>query len=83
MVGLEHDQQAVRKKLASAALNPNASQALQRYADHRRDKLINTFLAILPYERPKLATIKFQPDDGAGQIIDFASWKSPVDNDAS
>lgn len=71
VVGLKHDQQTVRKKLTSVALKPAMSQSLRKHGDYLRNKLIDTFIAILPYERPKLAMIKFQPDDGAGQIIDL------------
>jgi hypothetical protein len=43
----------------------------RRQLDYFRDKLISTFIAVLPYERPKLAMVQFKGDLDDGPIIDL------------
>jgi methyl coenzyme M reductase gamma subunit len=67
---LKNDQRQISKRLAKPALKPATKTFLAARYDELRDKVIAIFIDILPYERPKLAMVKYE-GDGTGEIIDL------------
>jgi hypothetical protein len=70
LVVLKKDSRSVAYALAHPALKPAARPAKERRADWLRTLFINTLISILPYERPKLAMIRYE-GDGSGDILDL------------
>jgi hypothetical protein len=67
---LKNDQRQISKRLTKPALKQATKTFLAARYDELRDKAIEVFTSILPYERPKLAMVKYE-GDGTGEIIDL------------
>jgi hypothetical protein len=59
------------RSLTQPALKSEARASIQKRADYLQETFISTLISILPFERPRLANIKFQDGDRKGETIDL------------
>jgi hypothetical protein len=68
---LKRDRRSAARSLTQPTLKDEARTSLQKRADYLQETFISTLISILPFERPRLANLKFQDNDRRGETIDL------------
>lgn len=71
IAAIKQDQRSVVRALSHPAIKATSRLSIERRASDLRQMFIDTLVSILPYERPRLAMIKFQGDLHGGRVIDI------------
>jgi hypothetical protein len=68
---LKRDRRSSARSLTQPTLEGEARASVQKRADYLRETFISTVISILPFERPRLANLKFHDNDRTGETIDL------------